>query len=85
MRYGLRLGCRFGQPHDLTILHENTVTKWEVCIRCSKRFRWGKGYRGRVDNVAYLTAHVRNYAQPHGATQRVYQKIYQPETCVIVL
>lgn len=85
MRYGTRLGCRFGQPHDPQIIHENPSVKWEACRRCGKRFRWNKGYKGRTDNIEYLKVHVRSFAQPNGATKRVYNKIYNPEKCIIHL
>jgi hypothetical protein len=83
MRYGYRLGCRFGQPHKLKIIHENPHVKWEACEICGKRFRWNKGYKGRVNNVEYLKAHVRNFAQKFGATKRVYHKIYSPKKTII--
>lgn len=85
MRYGRRLGCRFGQPHDMTIVHENESAKFEKCAICGKRVRWNKGYKGRTDSLEYLKLHVRNFAQPNGATNRVYQRIYNPEKCIIHL
>jgi hypothetical protein len=85
MRYGLRLGCRFGAAHDIEIIHENPVVKWEMCKLCGERFRWNKGYKGRTNNTEYLKAHVRNFAQPDGATAMVYNRIYAPEKCVIAL
>lgn len=85
MRYGYDLGCRFGQPHDLKIIHETPSAKWEVCQICNKKFRWNKGYKGRTDNAAYLKAHVRNFAQKFGVTKRVYHKVWKPEKCVIVI
>lgn len=85
MRYGLRLGCRGGLPHDLKILNEDDNIKVEVCQICNKKFRWHKGPRGRVDNQEYLKAHVRNFAQKWGATKRVYMKVYRPDECKIVI
>ena len=85
MRYGLRLGCRGGLPHDLKILNENKLVKWEVCQICGKKFRFKKGYKGRIDNQEYLKAHVRNFAQKWGATKRVYYKTYHREKCKIII
>lgn len=85
MRYGHDLGCRHGQPHDLEITHETKTVKWEVCKICNKKFRWNKGYKGRVKNTEYLKAHVRNFAQRGGATKRVYHKVYKPELTKIVI
>ncbi len=81
----MRYGCRFGQPHDFQILHENPQVKWEVCRICNKKMRWNKGYKGRVKNAEYLKAHARNFAQRFGATKRLYMKVYQPEKCLIKL
>jgi len=84
MRYTGDLGCKYrGIPHDLRIIHQNDNVKVEVCAICNRKFRWNKRYKGRVNNVAYLKAHVRQYAQRNGATKRVYYKIYKPESLII--
>lgn len=86
MRYTGDLGCRYRNiPHDLTIVHDNPHAKWERCRICNKTFRFNKGRKGRIDNVAYLRAHVRSFAQKFGATKAVYHRIYKPEKCKIVL
>lgn len=86
MRYTGDLGCKYrGIPHDLKILHENPKIKVEICQICNKKFRFNKGFKGRVQNQEYLKAHVRNFAQRFGATKSVYHRIYKPETTVIVI
>lgn len=85
MRYGARLGCRSGLPHDLKVVNETIRVKHEVCAICNKKFRWNKGYRGRIANVEYLKAHVRNFCQRFGATKRVYMRVYKPEKTIIKL
>ena len=86
MRYTGDLGCRYrGIPHEMMIVHENPQVKWERCMICGKRYRFNKGYKGRVDNNEYLKVHVRNFAQKFGATKRVYNKVYRPETCTITI
>lgn len=86
MRYTGDLGCKYrGIPHDMQTIHDSIRLKWEVCRICNKKFRWNKGYRGRVQNIEYLKAHVRNFAQRNGATKAVYNRIYKPEKCVIVI
>ena len=85
MRYGRELGCKFGQPHDLVMIHETIQVKHEQCKICSKRFRWNKGYKMRIENAEYLKAHVRNFAQRTGPTKRVYHKLYSPEKTKIVI
>ncbi len=69
----------------MLIVHENSSAKFEKCRICGMRARWNVGYKGRTDNLEYLKLHVRNFAQPNGATKRVYKKIYEPETCIIHL
>jgi len=86
MRYTSDLGCRTrGIPHDLNILHETKAAKYEICQICNKKFRWNKRTKGRVHNVLYLKAHVRNFAQKFGATKRIYNKVYKPETTKIII
>lgn len=86
MRYGRKLGCRYDNiPHDMKIMHENPQYKWEKCVICFKNFKWKKGYKGRIANVAYLKAHVRNFCQRFGATKRIYMRVYQPEKTIIKL
>ncbi|TSA58169.1 hypothetical protein D4R42_00210 [bacterium] len=83
-RYTGDLGCRHrGVPHDLIIVHENAQTKWEVCKICGKKFKWNKGFRGRVANAEYLKIHVRDFAQKSGATRRIYNKIYNQSKMII--
>lgn len=69
----------------MKIIHENPRVKWEVCQRCSKKFRWNKGYKGRVANKKYLEAHARNFAQRFGVTKRLFNKLYQPDQNKIVI
>ena len=86
VRYGTRIkGCRFGQPHNLVKLGENPQQLWERCNICGKTFHWNKGYKGRMDNIEYLKAHVRQLAQDFGSTERVFKKLYQPEKTIINL
>lgn len=81
-----RLGCKGGLPHDLIATHETSKVKCEVCVLCGKRFRWNKiGRNQRVDNDEYLRAHIRNFAQPGGRTNRVYNQIYKPNKMTITL
>lgn len=86
MRYTGDLGCRYRNiPHNMMLLKDTRSAKFEKCIICQKRFRWGKGPKGRVDNVEYLKAHIRQYAQKFGATKAVYNRIYKPSKCKILI
>lgn len=79
-------GCRWrGVPHDLYPVGETANIKVERCHICHATFRWAKGFKGRVDNVRYLKAHARNYAQKGGATNRLFMKLYEPEKATIVI
>lgn len=80
-----RYGCKNGLPHDLTQVYDGRNVKVEVCQICNKKFRWNKRTRSRVDNVKYLEAHARNYAQKGGATNQLFMKLYEPENCLIKL
>jgi len=85
IRYGTRFGCRFGQPHDMVKIGENPRQMWERCKICNKTFRWNKNIKGRIENFAYLKAHVRQFAQDFGSTKRVYMKLYKPEETKIII
>lgn len=85
IRYGTRFGCRWGMPHDMARLGENQQQIWERCQICGKTFHWNKGYKGRVKNVEYVKAHVRQFAQEFGATKRVFKKLYESEKTIITI
>jgi len=79
-------GCRFrGIPHDLMHIHHTESMRWERCRICGKTMRWRVGAKGRLNNLEYLTAHLRNACQKFGATKRVYNKLYRNENCKITL
>ena len=76
-------GCIYGLPHNLITLKEFSDIKIEQCQLCGKKLRWRKDYKGRVDNIKYLEAHARNFAQEFGRTKRLFKKMYKPEQCVL--
>lgn len=82
-RYGLRLGCRFGQSHDFEALADNNEFKIERCQICGIRKKWNKGYKGTINNKEYIKLHVRNFAQPDGITKRVFLEMNEPEKLII--
>lgn len=81
----MRMGCRYGLPHDMKNVHETKRVIWEVCQICNKKYRWNKSHKGRINNTKYLKVHLRNYAQKFGATKRVYHKIYRPNEMKIII
>ena len=80
-----KYGCKYNLPHDLKIIHENPTIKIEVCLICNRKYKWSKGYRGRVNNIEYLKAHARNFAQQFGKTKRLFYQIYEPQKLNIVI
>lgn len=80
----MRYDCRYGLPHDLMIIGENNVVKVEKCKLCRQTFRWKKT-NGRIDNVGYLKAHARNFAQRGGRTHQMYMKLYHPESTKLIV
>lgn len=83
IRYGIRLGCRFGVPHQFEIIKDAPTFKSEKCVICGLRKKWNKRNFGRIDNNEYLKMHVREFAQPTGSTKRVFMKLHHPERCII--
>lgn len=80
------LGCRFrGIPHDMMFVADTKAMKIERCRICGKIMKWRKSAKGRVNNIEYLKAHLRNTCQRFGATKRVYHKIYRNKDCKITL
>ena len=69
----------------MKILHETPGVKWEVCVICNRKFRWIKGYKGRVHNTKYLEAHARAFCQRDGRTKRLFAKLYSPHSTTIVI
>jgi len=79
-------GCKWsGVPHDLVPVGETSIIKVERCTICNRKFSWPKGHKGRTNNVKYLKAHIRNFAQKDGATHQLFMRMYEPERCIIVL
>ena len=80
---GKHYGCRGRMPHDLENKFENNKIKVEICKICGIQVRFKKGYKGRIDNRAYLEAHQRNFAQRGGRTKRLWHKVHEPEELII--
>jgi len=78
-------GCRNRLPHDPVNLYNGKTVLVQVCKICNKKLRYRKGYKGRIDNRAYLEDHLRATAQQNGRTKRMYMKIHHPEKCIIHL
>lgn len=72
-------GCLGGLPHDYKPLEEYAEAKKELCSICGHKVTWKKDKQGRVDNVKYLEAHARNFAQPTGPTAEIYYACWHPD------
>lgn len=68
----MNYGCKSGLPHDLEVLHDFSDVQIEICNICGKKFRYKKDSQGRVDNKRYLKDHIRHFAQPYGATKKIF-------------
>lgn len=66
--------------HDLRIIKEDHRGILEVCRECKKKVKTKKGSDSRINNKQYLKTHIRDTAQPHGRTGKVFKKLYgEPE------
>lgn len=64
--------CPKGGLHRWSESKEYPDAFLETCEQCSKRMVWKKDEFGRMDNRAYLRAHLRSFAQPHGETAKAF-------------
>jgi hypothetical protein len=71
--------CPKGGLHRWTDSKEYHDATIEVCQQCSKRMIWRKDEHGRMANRAYLRAHLRSFAQPHGETAKAFAYAYGEE------
>ncbi len=77
-------GCKWSNvPHDFQPVGETSIIKVERCTICNLKESWKKGFKQRIDNVNYLKAHIRNFAQRGGATNRVFIRMYEPQKAII--
>jgi hypothetical protein len=63
--------------HNYIIISSGSRATVEVCSECKKRLVTKMDKKGRIDNKAYLEEHVRDTAQPTGATAKVFNKYYE--------
>ena len=81
----LQFGCKSRLPHDFKLIRETEVKKWEICQLCGKKAKWNKKAKGRIDNKAYMEAHIRSFVQRTGRYKELYYKLYRPTETVIKL
>lgn len=62
--------------HDYETVKETKDGILEVCKECKHRNIIKKSKSGRIDNESYLKEHVRDTAQPGGATKKIFNKYY---------
>lgn len=62
--------------HTYERIAENEEALVEICTQCKKRLTTKKDKRGRIDNEKFRKEHVADFAQPHGATGKVFKKLY---------
>lgn len=62
--------------HDYQRVSENHEGLVEVCKECGKRLITKKDKQGRMDNATYAREHIRDIAQPTGATKHIFDQFY---------
>lgn len=82
-RYGPRLGCKGGMPHDPVQVAQTERYIVQRCRLCGVRKNWIKAHKGRTDNQGYLAFNIRKFAQKWGVTKRVYLKVRDPDQLTI--
>jgi len=60
---------------DFVITHADKEIQVEKCSICGSVKRY-KTVKGKMDNRQYLKDHARDFCQPNGATNAVFQKYY---------
>ncbi len=61
--------------HDYVEIGSNPDVQIEVCKECKKKLVT-KRNGGKAENLKYLKEHIRDTAQPHGATGKIFSKYY---------
>lgn len=61
--------------HDFIIIFEDSTVMSQVCKLCGEKKRYRK-INDKINNVEYLKDHIRDFAQPGGATDKVFQRFY---------
>ena len=64
-----------GHLHTFQVLSSTAEEQVERCTECGEKKRY-RQINGRSDNNQYLKDHIRDFAQPGGATNAVFQKYY---------
>lgn len=62
--------------HQYQRVSENKDGIVEICKDCKKRLVTRKDKQGRIDNTAYAKEHVKDFAQPTGATAKIFKQFY---------
>jgi hypothetical protein len=62
--------------HNYQIVKQDGSGITEVCLECKKKLTTRQDSKGRINNRNYLLEHVRDTAQPHGRTGKIFKKVY---------
>lgn len=66
------MSCEY---HTFSVIHEDHKEQVERCDDCGYKKVYKK-IDERINNMEYLEDHKRDFAQPGGATNEVFQKYY---------
>ena len=60
---------------DFSLVTDHPDAHVETCRFCGRKAIWNKVH-GRIDNVRYGRAHLRDFLQPFGETRELFIKVY---------
>lgn len=61
--------------HDFSVIKSTKDQHIERCVRCGEYKKYNI-VGGTVNNVEYLKDHARDFAQPGGATNHLFERFY---------
>lgn len=64
--------CEF---HNFTTIGEDSNSASQVCKKCGEKKVYKK-INGQINNAQYLKDHAKDFAQPTGATAKVFKRFY---------
>lgn len=67
--------CRKAKYCAFNVIQDDAGATLEQCSQCGRKVVYRK-VNGRIDNRKYLSEHVRDFAQRHGPTSKIFEQIY---------
>ena len=67
--------CKKSKFCAFNVIQDDAGATLEQCTYCGRKVSYRK-VNGRIDNRKYLSEHVRDFAQRHGPTSKIFEQIY---------